>query len=74
MTNTSRCLSRAALYERRAEQEAGAEARRTLYRLASQWREIAAAAADFDHYPDPDAKARIYALVDAVAEERRAVA
>jgi hypothetical protein len=74
MSNASRCLSRAVRYQKLAEHAEDPEMRRAFRALAAIWQDMASVAEDFDLRSDPSSKERIYALIDAVAEEQRRVA
>ena len=74
MSNASRCLQTAAHYAELAERAADAEPTRVYRRLEKLWRDMAPLAEDFDRRSDPQAKARLYEMIDAVGEYRRKVA
>jgi len=74
MSNASRCLSRAALYDGLADRSDDQETRRAFRALAAIWREIEPLAANYDREPDPQSKERIYALIDVIALQQRKVA
>ena len=74
MSNASRCLIRAAIYETRAARSGDEEEHRVWRALAGIWSDMAPLAGDFDRERDSRTKERIFALVDAAGRERRKVA
>jgi hypothetical protein len=74
MSNASRCRATAVTYTKLAEATGNAALRRSYRTLERLWLELAVVAEDFDRRHGDDAKERIYAMMDAVAEQQRRVA
>jgi hypothetical protein len=74
MSNASRCRQTAARYARLAERAKTFEAARAFRALERLWLDMAGPADSFDRRHDGSARERIYAMIDAVEEERRKVA
>lgn len=71
MSNASRCRSIAAHYSELARRATDPDLRSSYRRLETLWREMTPLAENYDRESDPDAKERIYEMIDAVADERR---
>jgi hypothetical protein len=74
MSNASRCQTIADRYAKLAAAAKEPDVRRAYENLHRLWLAMAPPAERFDRQSDGEAKARIYAMIDAVEDARRQVA
>ena len=74
MSNAERCRRTAARYARLAEAARDKQAAESFRTLARLWSDMAGTARNFDRGGGSSDRERIYAMIDAVAAERRKVA